>query len=220
MNREQKYSISLKIWLDEIRRAIKGIYTRNPNFKMQKDLDGFLRSPYYERENISKGKNDECYTMEYAVIPLLEFIEQFRTKIIWCPFDKEDSEFVKVFKSNRFNVEFSHIDNGQDFYEYEPKKWDVLISNPPFTNKKHIFERALSFDKPFALIMALNWLNDKAPMQLFRDKGLQLLMFEERMTFKNQDKCNKINFSSAYFCRNFLPEDIIIRDFKQQRSLF
>lgn len=52
--REQKYSISLKIWLDEIRRAIKGIYTRNPNFKMQKDLDGFLRSPYYERENIYK----------------------------------------------------------------------------------------------------------------------------------------------------------------------
>ena len=40
--------------------------------------------------------NDEYYTPEYAVLPLLEFLDPFRGKTIWCPFDKEDSEYVKV----------------------------------------------------------------------------------------------------------------------------
>lgn len=169
----------------------------------------------------SKGKNDECYTPRYGVEPLLEFLPRYKDKIIWLPFDDENSEFVKCFKENGYKIINSHIRSGQDFYNYEPEEWDLIISNPPFTNKKEIFRRALDFNKPFALLMTLTWLNDSAPQKLFRDKGLQLLMFEERMQFKGQAK-NKINFSSAYFCRDFLPEQIIIRDFKNynQRSLF
>lgn len=112
-----------------------------------------------EHIHLSKGKNDECYTKRYAVEPLLPYLEQFRDKIIWCPFDKDDSEFVKVFQENGFNVVYSHIDYGQNFFLYEPDAWDVLISNPPFTNKTQIFERALSFKKPFALLMSILWLN-------------------------------------------------------------
>jgi protein involved in temperature-dependent protein secretion len=41
----------------------------------------------------SKGSNDECYTPNYGVTPILEFIP--KGKIIWCPFDKVESEFVK-----------------------------------------------------------------------------------------------------------------------------
>lgn len=166
----------------------------------------------------STGKNDECYTHRYAVEPLLEFLEPFRNKIIWCPFDDESSEFVKVLQENNFKIIYSHIKYGQNFFNYEPKEWDLIISNPPFTGKKEIFQRALSFNKPFALIMALPWLNDKAPVRLFRDKDLQLLLFEERMTFKNQPE-GKINFSSAYFCRAFLPQQIIIRDFSCRKQI-
>lgn len=168
----------------------------------------------------SKGKNDECYTPRYGVEPLLEFLEPFRNKIIWCPFDDEDSEFVKVFQENGYRVVYSHIKYGQDFYNYEPEEWNLIISNPPFTNKKEIFKRAIDFNKPFCLLMTLTWLNDSAPQMIFRNKGLQLLMFEKRMTFKNQDK-KRINYSSAYYCRGFLPESIIIRDFEygSQRNL-
>ena len=161
-----------------------------------------------------KGKNDECYTEKYAVEPLLPYLEKFRDKIIWCPFDKEDSEFVKVFSENGFKVVYSHIDNGQDFYNYEPDKWDIIISNPPFTGKKQIFERALSFNKPICLLMKIDWLNDSAPSKVFKDKDLQLLLFSKRMQFKNMNK-NKINYSSAYFCWNFLPKQIIINDLKK-----
>jgi len=55
----------------------------------------------------TKGKNDECYTQRYAVEPLLEFLEPFRNKTIWCPFDTEESEFVKVLQENNFSVIFS-----------------------------------------------------------------------------------------------------------------
>ena len=148
-------------------------------------------------------------TPRYGVLPIVKYLP--KDKIIWCPFDKEDSEFVKVLTEHGYKVVYSHIENGQDFYTYEPKEWDILVSNPPFTNKRQIFERALSFGKPFALIMSNTWLNDSAPKQVFKDKQLQLLMFEERMKFSNNGVVqNKITFSSSYFCYNLLPKDIVM----------
>ena len=41
----------------------------------------------------SKGNNDECYTTDYGVKPILEFIPEGVT--VWCPFDTPESEFVK-----------------------------------------------------------------------------------------------------------------------------
>ena len=156
----------------------------------------------------SSGNNDECYTPAYGVEPILKYIPE--GAVVWCPFDKEESEFVKLIsKTNK--VVYSHIDLGQDFFEYEPEYWDV-ISNPPFTNKRKYFERALSFNKPFALIMTNTWLNDSAPKQLFKDRDLQLLMFNKRMKFVSPDgrDNNKITFSSSYYCWNFLPKSIIM----------
>ena len=109
---------------------------------------------------------------------------------------------------------FSHIETGQDFFSYEPKQWDVIVSNPPFSNKRKYFERALSFNKPFALIMTNTWLNDAAPKQLFKHKELQLLMFDKRMEFDrvNGEYASQITFSSSYYCWNFLPKSIIMKE--------
>ena len=167
----------------------------------------------------SSGKNDECWTERYAVEPLLSYLKPFKNKIIWCPFDTKDSEFVKVFKAAGYNVVYSHIFLGRDFYTYEPEKWDLMISNPPFTNKRHIFRRALSFNKPFCLLMNITWLNDAAPIEEFWGKDLQLLLFRKRMQFKNYRQNEKINFSSAYFCWNFLPKQIIMADFSNVNQL-
>ena len=77
----------------------------------------------------SQGKNDECMTLPYAVRPIIKYIPA--GCIVWCPFDKESSEFVKQINAARFRVVHSHIDEGQDFYKYEPESWDIIISNPP-----------------------------------------------------------------------------------------
>ena len=159
----------------------------------------------------SKGKNDECYTPAYGVTPIIKYIP--KNAVVWCPFDTADSEFVKQI-SHTHSVVRSHLDDGQDFFTYEPFHWDVIVSNPPFTNKRKFFERALSFNKPFALIMANTWLNDAAPKQLFKDKDLQLLMFDKRMEFQqpNGEVTGKITFSSSYYCWNFLPKQIIMEE--------
>lgn len=156
----------------------------------------------------SGGNNDERYTKPYAVKPILKYIP--KNAVVWCPFDTEKSEFVRqISKTNR--VIASHIKDGKDFYNYEPtEKWDCIVSNPPFTNKRKIFERALSFGKPFALIMSNTWLNDSAPKILFAEKDLQLLMFDRRMEFDNAPSEKRITFSSSYYCWNFLPKQIIM----------
>ena len=41
----------------------------------------------------NKGKNDECYTLDYGVKPILKYIP--KDAVVWCPFDLPDSEFVK-----------------------------------------------------------------------------------------------------------------------------
>ena len=161
----------------------------------------------------SGGNNDECYTPDYAVQPILEYIPKDVT--VWCPFDTEESQFVKLIgeRIGKENVEYSHLDNGEDFFQYQPKHWDIIVSNPPFSNKKKFFKRALDLGKPFALIMTNTWLNDSTPKILFKDKDLQLLMFDKRMEFVNPNGQvnNKITFSSSYYCWNFLPKQIIMK---------
>jgi hypothetical protein len=173
---------------------------------MSKDLDS-------SKLMYSEGNNDECYTPDYGVTPILKYIP--KDAIVWCPFDTAESEFVKQIGEQN-EVIYSHISDGCDFLTYEPEyhKWDVIVSNPPFTNKRKFFERALSFEKPFALIMTNTWLNDSAPKQLFKDKDLQLLMFDKRMKFHSPDgrPNDKITFSSSYYCWNFLPKQIIMEE--------
>ena len=159
----------------------------------------------------SPGANDEQKTPAYAVLPLVKYID--KTKVIWCPFDDETSEFVRVFRANGNKVIFSHIKYGQDFYKYEPKeKWDYIISNSPFTNKKGIFERALSFKKPFLLLMPATWFNDSALSKLFGDgEEMQTLFFNKRIRFTDENGVvkNKITFASCFIGRGILPRQIV-----------
>lgn len=108
----------------------------------------------------TNGGGDEQYTPAKTVELLLPHIQHLKDKIIWLPFDREDSQFVKVLTTNGFKVIYSHIDYGQDFFEYEPEKWDVIISNPPYTNKRKYWERCLNLGKPFALLLPVNILSD------------------------------------------------------------
>lgn len=165
----------------------------------------------------SSSGNDEWKTPAYAVKPLLKYID--KSKVIWCPFDIEsESEFYKIFKEAGYEVHCSHIATGQDFLNYNPEfNWDIIISNPPFTNKRAFFERAMELGKPFMLLMSNTWLNDSAPKQVFGNE-LELLMFWERINYMNKDGdiCKKgITFSSSYFCRGILPRAIICESLKE-----
>ena len=96
--------------------------------------------------------NDEFYTSKETVEKLLKILKLPKNVVIWCPFDKHESEFVRQF-SKTYDIIASHIDNGQDFYKYCPKrKWDLIISNPPFSKKRILIERCMKLKKPFCLL--------------------------------------------------------------------
>lgn len=120
---------------------------------------------YYQQ-----GGGDEQYTPQYGVEVLLPHIQHLKNKIIWLPFDTEDSQFVKVLTKNGFKITYSHLDNDQDFLNYEPKNWDVMISNPPYKNKRVYWERALDLKKPFALLLPLNILSDSVINVTMRER--------------------------------------------------
>lgn len=44
-------------------------------------------------DKVAGSKNDEFYTPYYAVKPILKYLKKGTT--IWCPFDTQDSQFVK-----------------------------------------------------------------------------------------------------------------------------
>ena len=108
----------------------------------------------------------------------------------------------------------------KDFFNYEPYNWDIIISNPPFKNKRKFFERALSFGKPIALFMTNAWLNDAYSKKVFMEanRQMQLLMFDKRIKFSNPDgrPNNKITFSSSYYCCDFLPRDLITEEMNER----
>jgi hypothetical protein len=157
--------------------------------------------------------NDECYTPDYAVLPLLKYLDKFKGKTIWCPFDTEESEYVKIFKEAGFNVVYSHKDEGQNFYDFgdglfaqDLPDFDILISNPPFHNKAMLVEKVIALGKPFALLLPMTWLNDQAPYRLFSQGGVELMLFDKRVKFKNCG--NQPSFGVGYYCRGILPEKI------------
>lgn len=120
---------------------------------------------YYQQ-----GGGDEQYTPACGVEVLLPYIQHWKGKLVWLPFDKKDSQFVKVLTRDGFSVIYSHIEHGQDFLTYEPADWDCLISNPPYKNKRLYWERALDLKKPFALLLPLNILSDSVINTTMRER--------------------------------------------------
>lgn len=119
-------------------------------------------------------KNDECYTPASAVWPLVKYLDKFRGKTIWCPFDTAESEFVKVLRAAGHTVVHQHLSDGDNFYDAGDglfatpvPDFDLIVSNPPFSNKARLVERVIKFGKPFALMLPMTWLNDSAPYRLF-----------------------------------------------------
>jgi len=134
---------------------------------------------------LNAGGGDEQYTPRYGVQFLVPHIQHLRKKTIWCPFDRDDSQFVTVLRENGFIVVNSHLDYGQDFFTYQPDFWDAIISNPPYKHKRKYFERAMSFQKPFALLLPANIISDSVIDKSMSDT-IQFLIPDKRMRFFNK----------------------------------
>ena len=84
--------------------------------------------------NIKTVKHgDEYLTLQKSVDMIVPYTQKTNYKVIWCPFDTEDSLYVKTFKQLGYAVNYGHIETGQDFFDYEQPQGDIVVSNPPFS---------------------------------------------------------------------------------------
>ena len=166
--------------------------------------------------------SDEVYTPAYAVKPLLKYLDMYyhpeHTTTIWCPFDKEDSEYVKIFCAEGYKVIATHIDDieeNHNFFEYEPNEYyNFIISNPPFSIKDDIIKRLYELNKPYAILLPIPSLQGQKRFPYMKD--CQALIFDKRINYytdtEKKEVQKGVSFGSFYLCKDFLPNDLIFEE--------
>ncbi|GIZ05871.1 hypothetical protein MSATCC14277_4530 [Metamycoplasma salivarium] len=189
-------------------------------FNDRNSLNEYINSTIARNKNsithaFNYANDDEWYTTREDVQHFIDNAKIPKNKIIWCPFDTKNSNFVFIFEKNGYKVVYSHIWDGQDFYSYEPKKWDIIVSNPPFRNKHKLLERLLTFNKPWALIFGIQCLNsEKFCDMLQKFERPQYVHLKRRMCFTkdsiNYDLNNlqRPSFATMWVCNNLFDKDI------------
>lgn len=160
---------------------------------------------------IKNSNTDEWYTPRESVEIIVPYLMWGGYRKILCPFDKEESNFVRVLSELQFEVTYSHIETGTDFFEIEDlETYDAIVSNPPFSKRQMILDRLFRSKVPFAMIMNFNGLFDsKARWELFKNNQFELLVPCGRMKYFNEScKGNSPNFQSIYVCSGMLPRQI------------
>ncbi len=154
-------------------------------------------------------QHDDYMTPDYAWDDMIKYIP--KDKIIWEPF-YGDGESGKYLSSLGFSV----IHKNEDFFKNN--KGDVVVSNPPFHNKKQIIQRLIEIDKPFILLLPVSTLCYQYS-KIMKD-NIQILIPPKRIKFKKFNKETReiekdwekytSTFDCLWFCYKMnLDQDII-----------
>ena len=127
-----------------------------------------------------------------------------KDKVIWEAFygDGKSGEYLT-------ELGFNVIHEPIDFFEND--EGDVIVSNPPFSDKNKTMNRLKELDKPFIILLPQPAINTTSIRELFKDE-LQIIIPRKRIQFiKNGNELqNKCNFDCFYYCYKMnLQRDII-----------
>lgn len=143
-------------------------------------------------------KHDDYMTPKYAWENIAHLIP--KDKIIWEAF-YGDGKSGTYLQELGFNVFHEPI----DFFKEQPKEWDILISNPPFSKSKEVMAHLQELDKPFIIIMPSSKINTSY-MRAWKNK-LQIIIPPKRIHFDKQIDGktpdgwkNACNFDCFYYC--------------------
>ena len=163
------------------------------------------------KQDLINSVNDEYYTHEYSITPLLKYIKQ--NSIVWCPFDPPQSRYVTELKKHGCKVIRTHISEGGDFFNIEVPECDYIISNPPYSCKAKVFKRLFEIGKPFAMLVGIEGIfGSKERFELFKQNEFEIMYFNKRVKFmKSYDITGTDTnppYASAYVCSKLLPNKI------------
>lgn len=164
-------------------------------------------------------KKDEYYTPPYAIEPILKYVPTGAK--VWCPFDTEESLFVKMLRRQGHEVIATHIDNGGDFFALDIP-CDCIISNPPYSMKAEVFERLFALGKPFAMLVGVVGLfESQRRFDMFRNNPVEIMWLSKRVSFFEDyaDQKPALNppFSSIYLASRMLPDRMVFEEIDKRR---
>jgi hypothetical protein len=153
-------------------------------------------------------KWDDYQTPKYAWEDIQQYIP--KDKVIWESFygDGNSGKHLQ-------NLGFDVIHNQDDFFT--SNHGDIVVTNPPFSQKKEVFTRLKQLEKPFMIICPAPMIFSVYFRNLFRNEKIQIIVPKKRIQFIKTDENgniltteNKCNFDCFYFCWKInLPKDII-----------
>ena len=163
------------------------------------------------KQDLINSVNDEYYTHEYSIIPLLKYIK--KNSIVWCPFDPPKSRYVSELKKHGCEVIRTHISEGGDFFNIEVPECDYIISNPPYSCKAKVFKRLFEIGKPFAMLVGIEGIfGSKECFELFKQNEFEIMYFDKRVKFMKSYEITGTDtnppYASAYVCSKLLPNKI------------
>ncbi len=165
------------------------------------------------------NKNDEYFTPEYAVYPIMKRLRP--GTVVWCPFDMENSAFVRVLSRHGFHVTYGHIQTGQDFFQVEVPECDYIISNPPYSLKNQVLKRLYAIGKPFAMLINFQGIFDsRERFQLFRENRVEMLWLSPRVAYMaEQGRLRQgVPFQSGYLCSGICREQLEFEYLDKQKE--
>ena len=158
--------------------------------------------------------NDEIYTPEIALIPLLKYLP--KNIKIWECTDFGESNITKVLKEHGYDVISTHKSNF-DFLSDKPTfDFDVIITNPPYSLKDEFIKKCYEYNKPFALLLPITALEGIRRGGMYKEYGLQLIILDKRINFMKNKKSNW--FNTSWFCWKLLKHDLNFERVIYERS--
>ena len=157
-----------------------------------------------------RGKNDEYNTPEIAYNPIRYLSNFLFNKTIWDPFVSEKPTAKdRIKKMFPVSKEVIH-DRTFDLLTFKlPERFDIIITNPPFSKKKEIIQQLFILDKPFCCLLPFDVLSRKYMMvELQTRENLHVILPSQRFDFESvyeketdqKKKKSTCPFSSIWLC--------------------
>lgn len=173
--------------------------------------DGKRYPSYWPKTKVSTTETNQNYqTPPCAARPLVNLVPKKWT--VWEPASGHGN-LVSMFEDRGNKVIATDIQTGQDFLTWKPRRhFDAIVTNPPHRHATAFLRRCYELGKPFALLLPMFALERQERHALYREYGLQLLLFDRRIEYEpvdGSDKHGDIPFSSGWFCWKLLPSDLV-----------
>ena len=154
--------------------------------------------------------NDDYTTPIEVWRNIRQFLPTDGKTVVWESFYNEGSKSVEHLRELGCTVVYGNV----DFYTHD--MGDVIITNPPFSDKSRVFRRLYELDKPFIVTIPIHSLATRFIKNLFKNK-LQIIIPDIRLHFECKDRVTGVRktlkrtpFDTVYVCYKMnLPRDCI-----------